>query len=163
VRPENSHSLSKINTDFDANWLERCGKSPPPRKRCDRCYFLERDATYVVEATLAETSELFVANALWKKALLEQRRQTTNRLATYPATFLACAWTFAHRFFAAFAIFALPAADSTRFFTSAISQFVESPKASRIGLTVNARRHRPRCRLREYWFLGEQLRRRELM
>jgi hypothetical protein len=31
----------------------------------------------------------------------------------YPATFLACFLTFAHRFFAAFTIAALPAADST--------------------------------------------------
>jgi hypothetical protein len=35
----------------------------------------------------------------------------------YPAVFFACFLTFAHRFFAAFAIAALPAADSTRFLT----------------------------------------------
>jgi len=47
----------------------------------------------------------------------------------HPATFFACARTFAQRFFAAFAIFALPAADSTRFFTLVTSCFVEPPKA----------------------------------
>jgi hypothetical protein len=40
---------------------------------------------------------------------------------TYPATFFACFLTFAHRFFAAFANAALPAADKTRFFTLFIS------------------------------------------
>jgi hypothetical protein len=35
----------------------------------------------------------------------------------YPATFFACALTFAHRFFAALAIAALPAADRTRLLT----------------------------------------------
>ncbi len=54
-------------------------------------------------------------------------RLTTRR--DYPAAFLACARTFAQRFFAAFAIFALPAADRTRFFTPVSSRFVESPKA----------------------------------
>src|SRR6266478_5003298 len=47
--------------------------------------------------------------------------------AHYPAAFFACARTFAQRFFAAFAIFALPAADSTRFFALFSSFFVESP------------------------------------
>jgi hypothetical protein len=47
----------------------------------------------------------------------------------YPAAFFACALTFAHRFFAALAIAARPAADSTRFFTLFSSLFVESPKA----------------------------------
>jgi hypothetical protein len=37
--------------------------------------YAKRNATYVVEATLTETSGLFVANVLWKNALLasEQR------------------------------------------------------------------------------------------
>jgi len=37
--------------------------------------YAKKNASYVVEATLAETSELFVANVLWKNALLasEQR------------------------------------------------------------------------------------------
>jgi hypothetical protein len=37
--------------------------------------YAKKNATYVVETTLAETSELFVANVLWKNALLvsEQR------------------------------------------------------------------------------------------
>src|ERR1700730_6245942 len=48
---------------------------------------------------------------------------------TYPATFFACARNFAHRFLAAFPIFALAAADSTRFFTPFSSRFVESPQA----------------------------------
>src|ERR1700719_472223 len=47
----------------------------------------------------------------------------------YPVTVLACARPFAHRFFAALAIFALPAADSTRFFVRFSSRPVESPKA----------------------------------
>ncbi len=47
----------------------------------------------------------------------------------YPATFFAWARTFAHRLFAARAIFALPAADNTRFFTRVSSRFVESPRA----------------------------------
>jgi hypothetical protein len=34
----------------------------------------------------------------------------------HPATFFACPFTFAHRFFAALEIAALPAADNTRFF-----------------------------------------------
>jgi hypothetical protein len=46
------------------------------------------------------------------------------RIRTYPATFFACALTFAHRFFAALAIAALPAADNTRFFTLFDSWFV---------------------------------------
>ena len=37
--------------------------------------YAKKNASYVVEATLAETSELFVANVLWKNAILasEQR------------------------------------------------------------------------------------------
>jgi len=37
--------------------------------------YAKRNASYVVEATLAETTELFIANVLWKNALLasEQR------------------------------------------------------------------------------------------
>jgi hypothetical protein len=38
-------------------------------------------------------------------------------MRVYPTTFFACALTFAHRFFAALAIFALPAVDRTRFLT----------------------------------------------
>jgi hypothetical protein len=43
--------------------------------------------------------------------------------------FFACFLTFAHRFFAAFDISALPAADRTRFFTPTISRSIEWPKA----------------------------------
>jgi hypothetical protein len=32
--------------------------------------YAKKNTSYVVEATLAETSELFVANVLWKNALL---------------------------------------------------------------------------------------------
>ena len=46
----------------------------------------------------------------------------------YPPSF-ACARTLAQRFFAAFAIFALPAADRTRVFARVSSCFVESPNA----------------------------------
>jgi hypothetical protein len=53
---------------------------------------------------------------------------------TYPATFFACFLTFAHRFFVAFTIAALPAADKTRFLTPRSSRFtcrfVELPNAS---------------------------------
>jgi hypothetical protein len=52
-----------------------------------------------------------------------------ENITHYPVTFLARALTFAQRFFAASAIAARPAADSTRFFTPFISLFVESPKA----------------------------------
>ena len=51
------------------------------------------------------------------------------RKAYYPTVFVACFLTFAHRFFAALAIAALPAADKTRFFTTFISLLVESAKA----------------------------------
>jgi hypothetical protein len=47
----------------------------------------------------------------------------------YPVTFFACARNFAHRFLLALLIFALAAADITRFFTVATSRPVESPKA----------------------------------
>src|SRR6266851_490317 len=53
-------------------------------------------------------------------------RDCTAEPLTYP--FFA-ALNFAHRAFVAFAIFALPAADNTRFFTPVICLFVESPKA----------------------------------
>jgi len=44
---------------------------------------------------------------------------------TLLAAFFACFFTFAHRFFAAFAIAALPAADRTRFFAPFTSTAVE--------------------------------------
>jgi hypothetical protein len=48
---------------------------------------------------------------------------------TYPVTFFAWALTFAHRFFVAFEIAALPAADKTRFLTTPTSRSTEWPKA----------------------------------
>jgi hypothetical protein len=48
-------------------------------------------------------------------------RDRSGRHSSYPATFFACFLTFAHRFFAAFTIAALPAADKTRFFTPTTS------------------------------------------
>jgi hypothetical protein len=57
----------------------------------------------------------------------ERRRRTTTR--RYAATFFACFLTFAHRFFAAFTIAALPAADKTRFFTPTTSRSAEPPNA----------------------------------
>ena len=61
-------------------------------------------------------------------------RDRSGRHSSYPTTFLACFLTFAHRFFAALAIAALPAADKTRFFTTFSSRFtcrlVELPNAS---------------------------------
>jgi hypothetical protein len=47
----------------------------------------------------------------------------------YPATFFACFLTFAHLFFAAFTIAALPAADKTRFFAPMTSRSAECPRA----------------------------------
>ena len=47
----------------------------------------------------------------------------------YPDVFFASALNFAHRFFAALPIFALAAADNTRFSTRVASRLVESPKA----------------------------------
>ncbi len=47
----------------------------------------------------------------------------------YPATFFAFFLTFAHRFFAAFTIAVLPAADKTRFFTPTTSRSAEPPSA----------------------------------
>ena len=47
----------------------------------------------------------------------------------YPATFFACFLTFAHRFFAALAIAARPAADKTRFLTIVTSRSAERPRA----------------------------------
>ena len=43
--------------------------------------------------------------------------------------FFACFLTFAHRFFAALIIAALPAADKTRFFTPRTSRSAEPPNA----------------------------------
>ena len=51
------------------------------------------------------------------------------RFSDYFATFFACARNFAHRFLAAFPIFALAAADNTRFFAPVSSRLVEAPKA----------------------------------
>jgi hypothetical protein len=47
----------------------------------------------------------------------------------YADNFFACFLTVAHRFFAAFAIAALPAADRTRFFTPTTSRSAEPPNA----------------------------------
>jgi hypothetical protein len=47
----------------------------------------------------------------------------------YPVAFFAFFLNFAHRFFAALAIAALPAADSVRLFTPTTSSSVECPKA----------------------------------
>jgi len=58
-------------------------------------------------------------------------------VATTYATFFAWLLTLAHRFLAAFAIAALPAAGSTRFLAPFRSRFAESPNAFaslRIGL-----------------------------
>ena len=53
----------------------------------------------------------------------ERRRRTTTR--RYAATFFACFLTFAHLFFAALAIAALPAADKMRFFAPMTSRSAE--------------------------------------
>jgi hypothetical protein len=50
-------------------------------------------------------------------------------VTSHPATFFFSALNFAHRFLAAFPIFALAAADITRFLTTLSSLLVESPKA----------------------------------
>jgi hypothetical protein len=51
------------------------------------------------------------------------------RIDFHPATFFFSARNFAHRFLVALPIFALAAADITRFFTPLSSLLVESPKA----------------------------------
>ena len=51
------------------------------------------------------------------------------QLQHHHATFLACARNFAHCFLAAFPIFALAAADKTRFFTPTTSRSAEPPNA----------------------------------
>jgi hypothetical protein len=50
-------------------------------------------------------------------------------LLIYAAIFLAFARTFAQRLLAAAAIFALPAADNTRFFTPVSSRLADPPNA----------------------------------
>ena len=57
------------------------------------------------------------------------RALTPSTPAFHHATFFTCFLTFAHRFFAAFAIAALPAADKTRFFTPTTSRSAEPPNA----------------------------------
>jgi hypothetical protein len=54
---------------------------------------------------------------------VELRRRTLRHAATLKLlrSYFACFLTFAHRFFAAFTIAALPAADKTRFFTPTTS------------------------------------------
>jgi hypothetical protein len=56
--------------------------------------------------------------------------------AVYPAAFFACARNFAHRRFAALEIFALAAADNTRFLTVVNSRLVVSPNAFAAALTL---------------------------
>src|SRR6266436_3896072 len=56
-------------------------------------------------------------------------RDSLQEVRTHPATFFASARNLAHLFLAAFPIFALAAADITRFFTTLSSLLVESPKA----------------------------------
>ena len=56
-------------------------------------------------------------------------RDRNGKHSSYRATFFACFLTFAHRFFAAFTIAALPAADRTRFFTPTTSRSAEPPNA----------------------------------
>jgi hypothetical protein len=62
-------------------------------------------------------------------------------LADSPTHFFARFLTFDHRFFAAFAIAALPAADKTRFLTPLTSGSAECPKA----LQPPGRRSTTRC------------------
>jgi hypothetical protein len=63
-------------------------------------------------------------------------RQSNSYYAHYPATFFVCALTFAHRFFAAFAMAALPAADKTRFFGPMTSRSAEPPNAVAAARTL---------------------------
>lgn len=59
----------------------------------------------------------------------EARKGPWSPAKIYLFTFFACARNFAHRFFVALLMFALAAADNTRFFTVVTSRLVESPKA----------------------------------
>ena len=38
--------------------------------------YAKRNSTYAIDATLADTSDLFVANVLWKNALLAREQRT---------------------------------------------------------------------------------------
>jgi hypothetical protein len=61
-------------------------------------------------------------------AKFETQRATDSPWAVtglYSTVFFACFFTFAHRFFAAFAIAALPAAERTRFFAPFTSTAAE--------------------------------------
>jgi hypothetical protein len=78
----NSLTSEELNSYFSQNaeFIDANGKRWNREEICKGIETLfapyaKRNATYVVEATPAETSELFVANVLWKNALLasEQR------------------------------------------------------------------------------------------
>jgi hypothetical protein len=72
---------------------------------------------------------LTVAGSQWNAFKVCFTPPDLQRAATYATAFLACALTFAHRFFAALAIAARPAADKTRFLTTATSRSAEWPRA----------------------------------
>jgi len=63
----------------------------------------------------------------WVCGDLSQAVPVPLQLQRHHATFFACFLTFAHRFFAAFTIAALPAADKTRFFAPTTSRSTECP------------------------------------
>jgi hypothetical protein len=82
-----------------------------------------------------------LARALRNGLALLSSGQSAHGAATYATAFLVCALTFAHRFFAALAIAALPAADKTRFFALTTSLSAEWPKAfAAARIPVNWRR-----------------------
>jgi hypothetical protein len=57
-------------------------------------------------------------------------RKTHRPVSDQATAFFACAFTFAQRFLAALEIFALPAADRTRFLAVAKSRLADLPKAA---------------------------------
>jgi hypothetical protein len=66
-----------------------------------------------MSVTLKTFSECFTLPAAPQSDVRLSAKFSAELLNPYPPTFFACALTFAHRFFAAFAIAALPAADRT--------------------------------------------------
>ena len=82
-------------------------------------------------------------------------KECRGTIAAYPATFFPCFLTFAHHFFAALTIAALPAADKTRFFAPTTSRSAEPPNAFAAARTpLNWEFSLPSC----FWsFLSSRL------
>jgi hypothetical protein len=83
LKSEELISFFAINAEF----IDACGKRwnhEEISKGFETLFapYAKRNASYVVEATLADTRELFVANVLWKNALLaSEQRAWTHRMS----------------------------------------------------------------------------------